>query len=199
MGRVSGKVALVTGAASGIGAECSRLLAAEGAAVVLADLQDDLGKQVLAEITSAGSSGHYEHLDVVEEDDWIHLMNVIEEKFGKLSVMVNCAGTAVKRLSFPTETTFEEWQRIISINMTGTFLGTKHALALMMKGQPVSGSIVNISSVLGMVGQAGIASYNASKGGVRLYSKSVALSCAQDKDQRPCQYRSSRVHKDAAA
>lgn len=181
MGRVNGKVALVTGAASGIGAACARLLAAEGAHVMLVDLNDDAGANVLGDIRAAGGVAEYAHLDVVDEISWIALMASIEERFGGLNIAVNCAGTAVSKLSFPTETTLEEWRHIVGINLEGTFLATKHELALMMKSVPVSGSIVNISSVLGIVGQPGIASYNASKGGVRLYSKSVALSCAQDR------------------
>ncbi len=181
MGRVSGKVALVTGAASGIGAACARLLAAEGAQVMLVDLNDAPGAKVVTEIRAAGGAAEYAHLDVVNESSWIALMASIEARFGGLNIAVNCAGTAVSKLSFPTETTLEEWRRIVGINLEGTFLATKHELALMMKTAPVAGSIINISSVLGIVGQPGIASYNASKGGVRLYSKSVALSCAQDR------------------
>ena len=178
--RVAGKVALVTGAASGIGAACARRLAIEGASVVLVDMNDDAGRKVLDEIAGGGGTGHYAHLDVTDESGWIALMAEVERRFGGLDIAVNCAGTSVSKLSFPTETTLEEWRRIIAINLDGTFLATKHELALMMRSEPVRGSIVNISSVLGIVGQAGIASYNASKGGVRLYSKSVALSCAQD-------------------
>ncbi len=179
--RVSGKVALVSGAASGIGAACARLLGAEGATVVLVDLNDEAGEQVLDGIVTAGGTGFYAHLDVTDESGWEALMAQVAERFGGLNVAINCAGTAVSKLSFPTETTMEEWRRITAINLDGTFLATKHELALMMKTEPVAGSIVNISSVLGIVGQAGIGSYNASKGGVRLYSKSVALSCAADR------------------
>jgi NAD(P)-dependent dehydrogenase (short-subunit alcohol dehydrogenase family) len=181
MNRVAGKVALVTGAASGIGAACARLLAAEGAAVMLVDVQDKMGEGILKEIISSGSKARYAHLDVVNEESWLALMKTIGDEFGGLNIAVNCAGISVRQLSFPTETTLEEWRKIINVNLDGTFLGTKHALSLMMKTTPVNGSIINISSVLGIVGQPGIASYNASKGGVRLFSKSVALSCGQEK------------------
>lgn len=181
MNRVADKVALVTGAASGIGAECARLLAAEGAAVILVDMNRAMGEAVLEDIRAAGGTGHYADLNVTDEAGWIALMADVATRFGGLNIAVNCAGTSVRQLSFPTETTLDEWRHIIGVNLEGTFLATKHELALMMKTNPVVGSIVNISSVLGIVGQAGIGSYNASKGGVRLYSKSVALSCAQDR------------------
>lgn len=180
MARVAGKVALVTGAASGIGAECARLLAAEGAKVVVCDLNEEQGKATADAIVAAGGEACFAALDVADEGQWIDLVGVVEQRFGGLNVLVNCAGTTVQTLTFPTDTTLEEWQRLMRVNLEGTFLATKHSLALMMKTRPVNGSIINISSVLGIVGQAGIAAYNASKGGVRLYSKSVALSCAQD-------------------
>lgn len=142
MDRVVGKVALVSGAASGIGAACARLLAAEGASVMLVDLNDNL--------------------DVVDEAAWITLMAEIKSRFGGLNIAVNCAGTSVSELTFPTQTTLDEWQRVNRINLDGTFLATKHELALMMETSPVNGSIVNISSVLGITGQPGIAAYKAS-------------------------------------
>ena len=181
MNRVFGKIALVSGAASGIGAACARMLAAEGATIVLVDLNDDLGSKVLGEIESLGGVGLYAHLDVSDEDGWVALMNKVEDLYGGLNIAVNCAGISVKQHSFPTDTTMGEWHRILGTNLDGTFLATKHELALMMKTDPVVGSIVNLSSVLGNVAQPGIASYNASKGGVGMYSKSVALSCAKER------------------
>jgi 3(or 17)beta-hydroxysteroid dehydrogenase len=181
MDRVSGKIALVSGAASGIGAACVRLFAKHGAKVMLIDLNDDLGEGVAAEIRSAGGTAEYAHHNVVDEDAWVALMERIKTTFGGLNIAANCAGTSVTELTFPTKTTLDEWHRINSVNLDGTFLATKHELALMMETSPVAGSIINISSVLGMVGQPGIAAYNASKGGVRLYSKSVALSCAKER------------------
>lgn len=181
MGRVAGKIALVSGAAGGIGSACARKLAAEGASVVLVDVNEDMGEEVLAQIKSEGGTGYYANLDVTNEDSWASLMDKIQDLYGGLNIAVNCAGVSVKQLSFPTETTMEEWRHITGINLDGIFLATKNELALMMKTNPVNGSIINISSVLGIVGQAGLGSYNASKGGVRVYSKSVALSCAQEK------------------
>ena len=180
MGRVQGKIAFVTGASSGIGAACARLLAHEGATVVLADVQDDMGQQVLNGIVDAGGAGHFVHLDVTSEDGWKAAMAEVMGRFGGLNIAVNCAGTTHAKNACPSEAELEEWRTIMSVNLDGTFLATKHTLAVMQKTAPVNGSIINISSVYGMVGLAGIGAYNASKGGVRIYSKSVALSCAQD-------------------
>ena len=178
MERVADKIALVTGAASGLGEAIARLLAREGATVVLADLNDAPGKRVLREIKTQGGSGLYVNLDVANEDHWTSAMAVLKKRFGRLNIAVNCAGTNIAR-SFPTDTTLADWRALMSVNLDGVFLGTKHAVAAMRDSDPVNGSIINISSVLGLVGFADIAAYNASKGGVRLYSKSVALSCAE--------------------
>lgn len=178
MPRVAKKIALVTGAASGLGEAIARVLAGEGAVVVLADLNDAAGKRVLREIRADGGNGLYVHLDVADEDSWISAMALVKKRFGQLHIAVNCAGTNIAR-SFPTDTSLADWRALMAVNLDGVFLGTKHALAAMRNSNPVNGSIVNISSVMGLVGLPDIAAYNASKGGVRLYSKSVALSCAE--------------------
>ena len=178
MERVADKIALVTGAASGLGEAIARLLAREGACVVLADVNDAPCKAVLREIKGTGGNGLFVHLDVANEDHWVNVMAVLKKRFGRLNIAVNCAGTNIAR-SFPTDTTLADWRALMSVNLDGVFLGTKHAVAAMRDSDPVNGSIINISSILGLVGFADIAAYNASKGGVRLYSKSVALSCAE--------------------
>ena len=194
MKRVADKVALVSGAASGLGEAISRLLAQEGATVVLADIDDAAGKRVMRDIKLTGGRGLYVHLDVANEDHWISAMAAVKKRFGRLNIAVNCAGTNIAR-SFPTDTTLADWRALMSVNLDGVFLGTKHAVAAMRDNNPpnsvtngvkngvtkdaVNGSIINISSIMGLVGFADIAAYNASKGGVRLYSKSVALSCAE--------------------
>ena len=178
MGRVAGKVALVTGAASGLGAASARMLAREGATVALADLNAVAAQGVLRDIEAAGGTGVAIQLDVALEPDWIRAMATIRQRYGRLNITVNCAGTNIAR-SFPTDTTLEDWRRLMSINLDGVFLGTKHSLAAMQQSEPVNGSIINISSIMGLIGAPDIAAYNASKGGVRLYSKSVALSCAE--------------------
>ena len=178
MNRVQGKVALVTGASSGLGEAIARLLAKDGATVVLADLNEAAGKRVLRDIKTGGGDGLFVKLDVVDEAQWIGVMAKVKKKFGQLNIAVNCAGTNIAR-SFPTDTTLAEWRGLMAVNLDGVFLGTKHAVAAMRDSNPVNGSIINISSVMGLVGFADIAAYNASKGGVRLYSKSVAISCAE--------------------
>ena len=178
MARVAGKIALVTGAASGLGAASARMLAREGADVVLADIDRPAGEAVLRDIEAGGGTGLFVDLDVAREDDWARAMAAVKERFGRLNVAVNAAGISIAR-SFPTDTTLEDWRRLMSINLDGVFLGTRHCLAAMQQSDPVNGSIINISSIMGLVGLHGIAAYNASKGGVCLYSKSVALSCAE--------------------
>ena len=173
MDRVAGKIALVTGAASGLGEASVRLLAREGATVVLTDLHEAAGRAVLGAIEAEGGSGLYLHLDVAREDDWIAAMAEVRQRYGRLNGVLNCAGTNIAR-SFPTDTTLDDWRRLMSINLDGVFLGTKHALLAMQDSNPVNGSIINISSIMGLIGMPDIAAYNASKGGVRLYSKSVA-------------------------
>ncbi|HET9977699.1 MAG TPA: glucose 1-dehydrogenase [Burkholderiaceae bacterium] len=168
-GRVAGKVALVTGGASGLGEAIARRLASEGATVIVADLNEP-----------AAPGAEFIRLDVTDEAQWTAAMAALASRHGRLDVAVNCAGTQVAR-SFPSETTLEDWRRVMSVNLDGVFLGTKHALALMRRGDPAGGSIVNISSMLGLVGMPDIAPYCASKGGVHLYTKSVALSCAEQR------------------
>ena len=180
MTRVAGKIALVTGAASGLGEAITQLLAREGATVVLADVNDAAGKRVVREIKAQGGSGLYVHLDVAKEEDWSNAMALVRKRFGQLNIAVNCAGTNIAR-SFPTDTTLADWRALMAVNLDGVFLGTKHALAAMRDSHPVNGSIINISSIMGLVGMPDIAAYNASKGGVRLYSKSVAISCAEQR------------------
>lgn len=179
MGRVANKVAVVSGAASGLGDSIARMLAREGASVLLADVNDASAARVQKEIEGQGGTAECVHLDVSREEEWIGVMDRIRQRFGRLDIAVNCAGLNVSR-SFPSETTLEDWRRVMAVNLDGVFLGTKHALALMRQGKPAKGSIINISSVMGLVAIPGIGPYCASKGGVRIYSKSVALSCAQE-------------------
>lgn len=174
-GRVSGKVAIVTGAASGIGAAIARMLAREGAEVVLADL-DLAGAQAQAAACGAGAVPLA--LDSTDEGSWSAAMAALRRRFGRLDIAVNCAGISIGR-SAPAETSLEEWRRLMAVNLDGVFLGTKHALIEMERADPAGGSIINVSSIMGLVGFPDVAAYNASKGGVRLYTKSVALSCAQ--------------------
>jgi len=180
MGRVEGKIALVTGAASGLGEASAQMLAREGATVILADVNEALARKVVRGIKAAGGSAASMVLDVTDEGQWVDVMARIRKRFGQLHVAVNCAGTNIAR-SFPTDTTLADWRSLMAVNLDGVFLGTKHSVAAMRASNPVNGSVINISSIMGLVGFPDIAAYNASKGGVRLYSKSVALSCAEQR------------------
>lgn len=177
MGRVQTKVALVTGAALGIGAATSRLLAREGAAVVLTDIKDDEGQQVATEICDGGGEAIYLHHDVADEEAWERVVAAAVDRFGGLDVLVNNAGVGWG--GPPEDETLERWRSLMSVNLDGVFLGTKHALKAMSRDVGRRASIVNISSIEGLVGDPNLGAYNASKGGVRLYTKSVALYCGK--------------------
>lgn len=179
-GRVEGKVAFVTGAGNGIGAACARMLAAHGASVVVSDINRESCEQQAAAICREGGTAISVALDTTDEAGWTEAMGIVMARYGRLDIAVNCAGVSGPH-RYPSETTLEEWRAIMNVNLDGVFLGCKHALAAIEASTPVNGSIINISSVLGIVGHAGVAAYNASKGGVRLLSKSIALSCAQKK------------------
>ncbi len=172
MGRVEGKVALITGGASGIGRASAELLAAEGARVVIADI-DETGAAAVAR--GIGEAALMMRLDVTSEDDWRAAIAGTLEAFGRLHVLVNSAGVSV--LKNVEDTTLEEWRFVNGVNLDGTFLGCKHAIPAIKESG--GGAIVNLSSVSGLVGGHNLAAYNASKGGVRLLTKSVALHCAR--------------------
>ncbi len=178
MDRVKGKVALVTGGASGIGRASATLLAKEGAAVVVTDIQDDAGKDVVAAIKKAGGEAIYLHHDVASEDAWIGVVAETKKRFGKLHVLVNNAGIAIA--GSVVTMTLADWRRQQAINLDGVFLGVKHALPLMRESG--GGSIVNISSLAGLKGAATLAGYCATKGGVRLFTKAVAMECGAARD-----------------
>ena len=178
MGRVSGKVALVTGGASGIGRGCAEALAAEGASVVVTDVQETLGRETVAAIVAAGGKAAWLRQDVTQEAGWIETIAAIKDQFGRLDILVNNAGIG---LGGPiTEMTLEDFRRQQAINVEGVFLGTKHGLPLMRASG--GGSIINISSVAGLTGAPNLAAYSATKGAVRLFTKSVALECAALRD-----------------
>lgn len=178
MNRVADKVAIITGASLGLGAASARMLAREGAAVVLADIKDEEGEALRKEIEAAGAEALYLHHDVASEESWKSLLERTLTRFGRVNVLVNNAGVAAS--AAPEEQTLEQWRWLMSINLDGVFLGTKHAI-LTMKAYPPrgGGSIINLSSIEGLVGDPHLGAYNASKGGVRLYTKSVALYCAR--------------------
>jgi len=175
MGRVQDKVALVTGGAAGIGRATAELLAREGAAVALSDLQDVAGEDVAAGITAAGGRAIYLHHDVTDEAAWEQVIASVQGTFGGLDILVNNAG--VRGSGTPLEeTSLEVWRDCLAVNLDGVFLGIKHAMRAM---KDRGGSIINTSSILGFIGLPLTANYAASKGGVRLLSKAAAVECAQ--------------------
>jgi 3(or 17)beta-hydroxysteroid dehydrogenase len=175
MAAVEGKVALVTGAASGIGRVTAQVLASEGARVTVADLNEAGGHETVLHIQSRGGTGAFDRLDVASEADWDAAIARTVERFGRLDILVNNAG--VELIKLIPETSLADWRRLMSVNLDGVFLGTKAAIAAMRKTG--GGVIVNISSVAGINGYARQAAYCASKGAVRLLTKSAAVECAE--------------------
>jgi 3(or 17)beta-hydroxysteroid dehydrogenase len=175
MNRMRGKSAVVTGGALGIGRACALMLAEEGASVVVTDVDVAKGSLVVEEILSHGGAAEFVQHDVADESQWAHVVQVVLERYKKLDVLVNNAGVALAK--DVEHTTLAEWRSLMSINLDGVFLGTKHAIAAMKSSR--SGSVVNLSSIEGLIGDPNLAAYNASKGGVRLLTKSAALYCAK--------------------
>src|SRR5262249_29111535 len=169
MGKLDGKVALISGGARGQGAVEARTFAREGAKVVFGDVRDDEGKKVEAGIRDTGGDVVYVHLDVTSEVDWRNAVQLTLDRYGKLDNLINNAGIVIPRVPID-ERTVEEWDRVMAVNARGVFLGTKHAIPAMRRAG--GGSIVNISSVAG-IGQSlhQEPAYAASKGAVRIFTK----------------------------
>ncbi|WP_129778201.1 SDR family NAD(P)-dependent oxidoreductase [Peristeroidobacter soli] len=173
MGRLEGKTAFITGAASGIGRATALLFASEGARVVAADISADGAERTAARI---GANALALTLDVANESQWEQAMRRTVDRFGRLDILCNIAG--IGRGGSIEDVTLEDWNAMLAVNLTGTMLGCKHGVRT-IKSTRGSGAIVNVSSVGGLVGIADIAGYCASKGGVTILTKSVALHCAQ--------------------
>ena len=177
MKRAENKVVIVTGGALGIGRETCLLLAKEGAKVAVTDILDKEGQELAEEITQSGGIARFWHLDVTEEKEVEKVYSEVVKEFGKLDVTINNAGIA--GVDKPThELTEREWDAVMNVNVKGVFFCTKHAIPHMQKSG--SGSIINLSSIYGLVGAGDIPSYHASKGAVRLMSKNDALIYAKD-------------------
>lgn len=178
MVRVANKVAVISGGASGLGKAAAKLLAAEGAAVVIADLNEAGGQAVVAEISAQGGKAEFVRLDVTEEREWAQAYEGVLARHRHVDIAVHAAGIFIAQ-SFPSETEYEQWRKVMRVNVDGVFLGTKHAVAAMQACATPAGSVINLASIMGIVAMPGRAAYAASKGAVRLYTKSVALSCAE--------------------
>jgi 3(or 17)beta-hydroxysteroid dehydrogenase len=179
MNRVAGKVAIVTGAASGMGQADAILLAAQGATVVLADLNEAAGQTIAKEI---GKNAIFMQLDVSDEDNWKEVIAATLDMFGRLDILVNNAG--IIALGSIVDTTLESWRLVNSVNSDGVFLGCKHAIPAMTASG--GGSIINMSSVAAIHGQSFVAAYTASKGAVRALTKNVAMYCKEQKNGIRC-------------
>ena len=174
MGRMDGKVALISGGGRGQGAAEARLFASEGAKVVIGDVLDAEGARVAADIAESGADALFVHLDVTSEEDWRTAVETAVSNFGKLDVLVNNAG--IWRRGKVEETSLEDWDAVLDVNAKGVFLGTKIAIPEMRKAG--GGSVINISSTAGLVGGPRSTAYTASKGAVRLLTKATAIQYA---------------------
>ena len=176
MNRLDGKIALLSGAARGIGGETAKLMAQAGAKIVIGDLLDERGRQTVAEIEAAGGSARYVHLDVTSESDWTGAIETATSQFGKLDILVNNAGVFTGKGI--EEVTMDDWNRLVAVNMTGVFLGTRMAIPALREAAKSSehgSAIVNLASIAGIVGSQMDPLYSMTKGGVTLFTKSAAL------------------------
>ncbi len=183
MGRVEDKIALITGAAQGLGAETARLLVAEGASVVLTDINVAGARQTAEEINAQDfdKAVAFEQ-DVSSESGWQRTIEATREKFGGLNILVNNAG--IGSIGSVEDETLETWQRVHDVDLNGVFLGCKYAIPLMVESG--GGSIVNVSSISGIIAGHNLAAYNSAKAAVRHLSKSVALHCAHERNNIRC-------------
>ena len=174
-GRVAGKVALVTGGASGIGEAVAELLAQEGASVVVSDIDEPRGPDLVARINKAGHRAIFLPQDVTSEPRWAEITSEIEQRFSRLDVLVSNAGIGIAVPSI-VDMSLADWRRQTAINLDSVFLSVKYCLPLMRKSG--GGSVIMMSSLAGLRGAPTLAGYCATKGGVRLFAKAVAMECA---------------------
>jgi NAD(P)-dependent dehydrogenase (short-subunit alcohol dehydrogenase family) len=179
MGQVAGKIALVTGGGEGIGKASALTLGREGAKVAVTDINEDTAAQTAAEIVAAGGDAMAMQHDVTEEARWQDVVAAVEEKWGGLQVLLNNAGIAI--VADTVTMSLEDWRKQTAVNIDGVFLGVKYAIPAMRRAGK-GGSIINLSSVAGLRGAPGLSGYAATKGAVKLFTKSVALECARNGD-----------------
>jgi NAD(P)-dependent dehydrogenase (short-subunit alcohol dehydrogenase family) len=178
MSRVAGKACVVTGAARGLGLAAAELLLAEGARVLLTDVDADAGEAAALALDSSGKRALFTTHDVTSLEDWQRVLDLAQKSFGALDVLVNNAGVAA--IMDVEQLTPKEWQRTLDINLSGVMYGTQAAIARMKPAAGGNGgSIINIASIEGLIGEQLVPAYNASKGGVRIFSKSAAIHCAR--------------------
>ncbi len=182
MGRVAGKVALITGAGMGLGRAAAVLLAAEGARIAVTDIDPVAGAETVGQIAAAGGEAAFFPHDVTDPEHWQSALRDAEERFGRLDILVNNAGIAIAKNV--EETTLEDWRRTMAVNADGVFFGCKYAIPAMRRAG--GGSIVNLSSIDGIIGEADLAAYCASKGAVRTLTKAVAVHCAEKRYSIRC-------------
>jgi NAD(P)-dependent dehydrogenase (short-subunit alcohol dehydrogenase family) len=175
MNRLIDKVALVTGGAMGIGEACARLMSREGACVAISDVNIERGSSLAEEINCSGGAALFLEQDVGDEAQWRRTMETVVKRFGRLDIVVNNAGLGIG--GDVEHATMDEWHTLMRVNLDGVFLGTKYGVQTLRRFG--GGSIVNLSSIEGLVGDPNLAAYNSSKGGVRLLTKSAALYCAK--------------------
>ena len=181
--RLAGKVALISGAAAGVqgelmgfGGAAARLFTQEGARVVLTDIRDELGQRTANEISETGGEAIYLHLDVTSEAEWVRVVEAAVARFGRLDILVNNAGSGAR---YRVEDTSEaDWDGQMDVHAKGVFLGTKHAIPRLRKVG--GGSIINVSSIYGLVGSETSTAYHAAKGAIRLFTKSAAIQYASE-------------------
>jgi meso-butanediol dehydrogenase / (S,S)-butanediol dehydrogenase / diacetyl reductase len=173
-GRLANKIALITGGASGIGWTAATRFAQEGATVIIADKASDKFQECVGALRAYSAGHRAVQLDVTQENDWIRVLKDIDAAFGHLDVLVNNAGFGAFRSI--DETSFQEWRAILAVNLDSVFLGTKYAMPLLARAGKAS--LINMSSIRGLVAGHGTGAYSAAKGGVRLFTKSTAIECA---------------------
>src|SRR5580704_3381981 len=177
MGQLDGKVAIVTGGASGIGAACAKTLAREGAKVVATDIDEPGGKAVVDAIRTTGGEAIFLAHDVTDEQRWSEIVGETEARFGRLDILVSNAGIGMMVPSI-VDMSLADWRRLTAINLDGVFLSVKYCIPAMRRAG--GGSIIMMSSIAGLRGSPGLAGYCATKGGVRLFAKAVAMESAAD-------------------
>lgn len=176
MDRVKNKVAIVTGGASGLGKSSAILLAREGAKIVITDVDDENGTKVVQDIKNDGGEAIFIKQDVSKEEEWKMVIETTIKTYGKLHIVANSAGIGIG--GTVEDLTLDDWKNLIDVNLHGTFLGTQYGIKG-MKETGEGGSIINFSSIEGLIGDPNLPAYNASKGGVTIFTKSAALHCAK--------------------